>query len=154
VLRRKILAVFVRIIPLALAIGFGPAVAQPTSEADRTALGTRWTGPWEDGPFLFDADLQLKIDRQNQLEGSITWTIRRSPRPSDQAKIGLTGVEHVKGRYSPGARLLSFDGDRKDDPHSIIGLDKYRLLLSENGNRMGGITWNHGKWDGRFFLSR
>ncbi len=35
-----------------------------------------------------------------------------------------------------------------DDPNSVIGLDRYHLVLSDNGRVIGGITESHGSWQG------
>ena len=66
----------------------------------------------------------------------------------------MKGVEHVRGKFYPETSTLVVDGYSKDDPNVILGLDKYRLVVSETRKSMGGITWHHGPWTGHFFLTR
>jgi hypothetical protein len=96
----------------------------------------------------------LRTSANGDANGAITWTLRKSSRPEYQAKLGLTGIEHVRGRYDPGTRLLNLDGYRLDDPNKILGTDRYRMVVAENLKAMGGITWDHGRWTGRIFLRR
>src|SRR3970282_2048506 len=58
------------------------------------------------------------------------------------------------GRFGARCGLLSLDGWRKDDPDSILGLDTYRLVLTENGRALVGPTRSHGDWEGRFEATR
>ena len=132
-----------------------PAVlAESVSEADRAALAGPWRGLWRSDAHDYDASIMLNVTKAGQVEGTINWTLRKSPRPDYQSKIGLTGVEHVRGTFRPSSSLLSFDGYRLDDPNKILGTDKYRLVVSETRGTMGGITWDHGSWAGRIFLKR
>ena len=123
---------------------------------DRVALNATWDGLWISlsRGFVYAAEMHLKVDSMNNVQGYIKWTLKKSPRASEQTKIGLTGVEYVNGKYDPHCRLLSIYGKKKDDPHTIIGLDKYRLLLAENRKVLGGITKSHGTWRGMFSLGR
>jgi hypothetical protein len=133
-----------------------PAVAWADSvaEADRAALAGPWRGLWSSDTHDYDALIMLNVSADGQVAGTINWTLRKSPRPDYQNKIGLTGVEHVRGTFNPNSSLLSFDGYRLDDPNKILGTDKYRLVVSENRKTTGGITWDHGSWAGRIFLKR
>jgi hypothetical protein len=69
-------------------------------------------------------------------------------------KVGMTGVEWVRGNYFANSGALILEGDEKKDPNGIIGLDKYRLVVSDSRRTMGGITRHHNAWTGQFFLSR
>ena len=125
-------------------------------DEDRAALNATWDGIWFSPTrgFVYAAEMHLEVDPKNKAQGHIKWTLKSSPRASEQAKIGLTGVEYVRGKYNPNCKILSIDGVRKDDPHSILGLDKYRLILAENRIALGGITASHGTWRGAFSLGR
>jgi hypothetical protein len=92
----------------------------------------------------------LNPDAGGSIDGKINWPLRRSPRSSDQPKIGLSATEFVRGSYDPGARILRLSGYRKDDPNEVIGLDKDKLFLADNGNALGGITESGGTWQGVF----
>jgi uncharacterized membrane protein len=65
----------------------------------------------------------------------------------------MTGTELVKGeRKSEGQ--LALNGCQKDDPNNIIGIDQYRLAISDDGKVIGGITLNNGHWTGQLFAVR
>lgn len=118
-------------------------------------LDGTWGGIWlSPSGYVYLAEMRLKVDNSGSLEGEIKWILKESPRAEEQSKLGMTGTEFVRGSFDAKNRLVSFDGYRKDDPNQILGLDKYRLILAENGIVLGGITWNHGAWTGLFSLSR
>jgi hypothetical protein len=117
------------------------------------ALGGPWNGTWEGGNFRYEAVMSLNVDGSSNVDGSINWTLRVSPRANEQAKIGMKGVEYVRGKYYPDSATLVLEGYRKDDPNNILGLDKYRLVISPTGRTMGGLSEHHGTWTGRFFLT-
>ena len=114
-----------------------------------------WSGHWSSGnDYLYIAEMRLNAASDGTVEGEINWTLSMSPREQDVKKIGMTAIEFVKGTYDPANRILSLEGHNKNDPNEVIGLDKYRLILAENGAALGGITWDHGSWRGLFGLSR
>jgi hypothetical protein len=114
-----------------------------------------WAGQWTSPEgFIYLAELHVETAADGSAAGQINWTLGKSPRAQEQAKLGLTGVEFVKGTYNPASRTLSLDGVSKSDPNGILGLDKYRLILAENGIVLGGITWDHGSWRGLISLVR
>ena len=116
---------------------------------------SRWQGQWTNPRgHLFAADAQLEFRPDGTVQGTITWTLVKSPRPGEQAKLGQKGVEHVRGRYDARCRLLSLEGHSKDDPNTVIGLDVYRLVLTENGKALVGPTRSHREWEGRFEATR
>ena len=117
-----------------------------------------WQGTWlslfeESRGFEFSADLQLKVAADNTVKGQIHWTLEKSPATSPLADfIGFTAIESVKGTYDSKSRTLSLDGYAKDDHAQIIALDRYRLILAENNQMIGGITQGHGGWQGLISL--
>jgi hypothetical protein len=132
---------------------------KPDAARDREILNGRWQGTWlsvsdKSSGFVYLADLQLTIAADSSASGQITWTLKKSPHPEEQGKLGLTGVEHVRGHFDPRARLLDIEGVRLDDPQRILGLDRYRLVLAENDRVLGGITASQGTWQGLISLSR
>ena len=152
-MRRLFKAVVIAVFLLIGALANGHA----SSDTDRAAIQASWVGYWDafDAPgYLYAARMSLQLGGDNSIEGSIAWTLRSAPPGKDQGKIGIQGVEHVRGHFDPHARLLSFEGYTKDDPNNVIGLDRYRILLSENGSALGGITWANGHWQGHFYLHR
>ncbi len=138
----------------ALSLFPGLVAAQDDAQAIASPAGV-WEGAWiSPKGYLYQAKMRLQTVSGGKIEGQIDWTLRKSPRLEEQAKLGFTGVEFVRGSYDPASRVLSFDGYAKTDPDLILGLDKYRLLLAENGKALGGLTWNNGSWQGQFFATR
>ena len=123
--------------------------------AQEVAVAGTWNGVWiaPEG-FVYAAEMHLTVDANNTVEGYITWTLRQSPRPAEQSKIGLTGLEFVRGTYDSRCRVARLVGYRLDDPAGILGLDRYELLLARTGASLGGITWHHGPWTGQLLLTR
>ena len=118
-------------------------------------LTGKWKGEWSnDKGHYFTFTLDLKGMPNDSISGAFTWTIVKSPWEEEQAKLGKTAIEYFKGTYSRDTREVTFIGYKKDDPHLIIGIDTYRLTLSENNNILEGITKNHGTWKGVFYGSR
>jgi hypothetical protein len=139
-----------------LAVTFVFACATSSqAQSVQAQAGGEWRGLWTAPPgWSYEAKMSLRIGEAGSVNGEITWTLRRSPRTNDQAKLGLTGVELVRGTYHAVSRALILDGYDKRDPQGILGLDKYRLVVSDNYKAAGGITAHHDKWDAQIFLSR
>ena len=57
------------------------------------------------------------------------------------------GGVRVASVYVPNGRAL-------DDPHYILGKDRYRLVLSDDGTALAGMTWDHGTWNGACSFKR
>jgi hypothetical protein len=118
------------------------------------ALEQTWHGRWQGAPGeVFTAKVALEVS-DNQLTGHIEWTLAESQREEYRPKIGRSGIEYVKGTFDPETRVVRVEGYQKHDPESILGLDKYELILAPNSRSMGGITWDHGTWKGRFHVIR
>jgi hypothetical protein len=123
-------------------------------ETQATGATGIWLGEWSDQEGdLYGCELRLN-ETENVVSGSIVWIVKRTPRPDLQPKIGLSGIEHIKGKYDPQTRLLELEGYRKDDPHEVIGLDKYKLVISVDGQSLSGQTDHDGKWQARLSASR
>lgn len=124
-------------------------VGTPTASATGVWLG-EW-GDAEDNVFGYE----IRINESGgDVSGSIVWILKRSRRPDLQQKIGLSGIEHIRGKYDPQTRLFEFEGYREDDPHEIIGMDKYKLSMSVDGQSLNGQTYDGGTWKGRMSGSR
>ena len=118
-------------------------------------IDARWLGNWTapEG-WVYKADAVLEVDNENKVVGAIQWTLVKSPRPEEQGKLGLTGVEFVRGVFLPEGGVVQMEGWSLDDPHHILGTDKYRLILSDDGSVLGGITYHHGPWTGQILLQK
>jgi hypothetical protein len=132
----------------------GLSSAQAVADADRQILAGPWIGIWNSDTMEYGASVSLSVAADGSIEGKIDWTLRKSGRADYASKIGMKGVEYVRGKFQPGSSVVSFDGYRLDDPNKILGTDRYRLILSENRATLGGLTWDHGSWGGRIFLKR
>ncbi len=104
--------------------------------------------------YVFEFDLHLEFKENNQVEGYFDWTILKCHEKSIMSKayykdkIGKSAKEYVRGTFNPTSRELLMKGYRKEDPHSIIGIDHYKLKLKENG-QLEGQTKADGNWKGR-----
>lgn len=124
-------------------------VETPTASATGVWLG-EW-GDVEDNVYGYE----IRINESGgDVSGSIVWILKRSRRPDLQQKIGLSGIEHIRGKYDPQTRLFEFEGYREDDPYEIIGMDKYKLSMSVDGQSLSGQTYDGGTWKGRMSGSR
>lgn len=123
---------------------------QPTANLNGTWRGT-WTNPQG---YVYFAEMHLNVSADGVIDGDIRWTLNNSPQDADIVKIGLKATEYIKGTYDSQSRILTFEGYKKDDPDIIIGLDKYKLIFSEDNKVIGGITFNNGNWRGLFSLTR
>jgi|HubBroStandDraft_6_1064221.scaffolds.fasta_scaffold343220_2 hypothetical protein len=149
------------------------ALAAPSKTAPRFARGTaqsadaksgtpadaigHWHGFWAaPGGWSYEVDMQIHAGLADNITADLTWTLRAAPasRTDTQGKIGMSGVEHAKGTFSPGCSVVKMDGYALDDPNAILGTDKYRLVLSDDGATLGGITWDQGAWDAEFMAKR
>lgn len=113
----------------------------------------RWHGTWRSSAepgYFYTYVMVLEMQPDQTVEGTIRWTLRKSPRPHEQAKIGLEAIEYVRGSGNRRKRSISLAGYAKDDPHTIIGLDRYELTLQPRSDRLAGVTSAHHTWKGRF----
>jgi len=134
--------------------------------AQTSSVNGEWRGVWTSpSGFVYTADLTLNTGPacktctatgDGSIQGQIVWTLRKVAANASAdyaAKVGLTSTEFVRGEMR-GDAFLVFNGYRKDDPSGIIGLDRYRLALSDDGKVIGGITYDNGPWTGQFFVVR
>lgn len=140
-----------------LFVSFIPSIgaAQVVSSADATTVSGPWHGRWTapEG-WIYEATMRLQLTGAGSVSGEINWTLRKSPRPNEANKIGQAGIEKVRGTYYPNSGTLTLEGYDKVDPSGILGLDKYRLVISDDHRRLGGITSHHNSWTGQFLLAR
>jgi len=132
----------------------GWTAAQTVSQADRAALAGPWKGLWVSDTHEYEASLTMQVAASGRIEGTITWTLRKSNRPDYQSKFGMSGTEQVRGQFDPDTSLVTFNGYKLDDPNKILGVDQYRLVVGDNRKTMGGITSEKNTWGGRIFLRR
>jgi hypothetical protein len=117
------------------------------------SIDGRWKGTWisyasDSVGFQYEALITLSTRADKSVDGTINWTLRRSPRPADQPKIGQSATEFVSGFFEPASGVLRIAGYKKEDPSSMIALDRYHLVIADSGTVLGGITESHGTWQG------
>ena len=140
---------------IVLVVADRPTAAQTKPPLPIDDLAGEWRGQWiSPSGYLFTTTLTLKVAPDGAAEGRFLWVLRRSPLPEEQRKLGMEATEFVSGRVDATARTASLAGTRKDDPNDVIFMDLYRLVVSDNGRTMGGLTRNLGDWDGQIFLQR
>jgi hypothetical protein len=121
--------------------------------ADRAPLEKEWEGRFGDKTSEFGARMKIVVRNDGAVEGKIFWKLLKHTDEARKPLIGKEGIEYVWGSYDSKTRLLAIDGYRRSDPFVILGLDRYRLTLAEEGIRLKGTTWNQGANDGKFTLT-
>lgn len=134
--------------------------------AQTASIAGEWSGVWTSpSGFVYSAQITLSTGPgckmcaaigDGSIQGQIVWTLRKvgtNASASYAGSEGLTATEYVRGEMK-GDGFFVLEGYRKDDPHNIIGLDRYRLALAENDNVIGGITRNNGPWTGQLIAVR
>ena len=148
--RRAALAALFLLVASAL-----PGWTQTKPDLPANDLTGEWQGSWiSPSGYLFATTLKLQVAADGKAEGAFVWTLRRSPLPEEQSKIGMSATEYVSGRFDAAAGTLVVAGTRKDDPHDVIFTDRYRLMVADSGRAMGGLSRNLGDWDSQLFLAR
>lgn len=144
---------------------FGPAVtptANPVANTfnapspinpNQTPAGN-WSGEltYPSGS-TFSARCNLTKSEDGQVSGQIVWTLLRTTNSSKMGMIGQSATEFVRGAYDPATRTTSVNGYSKSDAIGLIILDKYRLVVSEDGKNLAGYSYG-GKARARFSLRR
>jgi hypothetical protein len=137
---------------MCLAFVLGLALAAPAS-AQGFPPGP-WRGVWTSGEHEYQAELDFTLENSGRVQGQIRWMLVRSPDHEQQANIGQRGTEFVEGQFDIDTGVLTLRGTRLEDPHRILGVDEYRLVVSPNGQYIVGLTADHGSWRGRMELTR
>lgn len=126
-------------------------IVQPQINPNLTPAGS-WTGDWNSwGSYRtnFSAQMNLTDDGAGKVSGQIVWTLQRTNNPKKIDKVGTSATEDVQGVYNAASRSLALKGVRKDDPNSIVILDRYNLILAENNLMLNGKSKG-----GNFILKR
>ena len=158
-MRRRLGSTAVLAIAMALAFLALPSRSQTTASkgADHPDVSGHWHGVWTaPGGWVYEADFQLTPSLAGAILTDINWTLRAADttRTDYQGKVGMTGVEHVRGQFFSNAGLLTMEGYELTDPNTILSMDRYRLVISDDGTTLGGITRDNGDWNGQFIAKR
>lgn len=127
-----------------------PAAAIPTAAVSGLSPSGAWSGEWvhRKQSSAFTAVVNLN-ELNGTVSGQIVWTLRRHTNPEKMNKMGLTATEYIQGTFDPVSRMVRLRGVRKDDPNSLVILDRYNLSLSQDGQTMSGQSKN-----GKFLLKK
>jgi hypothetical protein len=140
---------------LALLVLAASASAQTKPPLPVSDLAGEWHGQWTSpSGYLFAATLFLNVASDGVADGRFVWTLKRSPLPEEQRKLGMSATEFVSGKVDSAAGTVTLSGTRKDDPDDVIFTDRYRLVVGANGRSLAGVSGNLGDWDGLVFLQR
>lgn len=121
------------------------------SFAKAQSIGGLWQGRWTcpEG-YIFDFVLHVDEFPNGDMEGYLAWRYVSGP-VGDwyySGRENQEATEFVSGKIV-GNGKLQFQGYKKDDPHSIIALDKYTITFDETFGSFTGITGHHGAWTGK-----
>ena len=130
------------------------ALAAPADARQARDFDGHWIGMWHGGRTndSYKPDLTLEDDGHGHISGEIHWTLVDAGQSGQDTKVGMSGIEFVQGHVEGGELIMN--GVSLDDPNHILGMDRYRLVLSDDGNVLGGITSNGGSWTGTFRVER
>jgi len=152
----------------------------PTADIGKAMnLKERYLGIWSqcvDGAY-WEYSLEIKLTKQEkstqvvndihiesyQVSGSILWKLLRLEFNDEtvegnldfyidyRLRIGQEATEFVEGNYFINQGLISIQGIGKGEENpSLIGLDKYRLILGNGGNSLEGLTQGSAEWESCF----
>lgn len=131
-----------------------PARAESTDESrkvgDEIGAAGSWRLEWIGATNSeYIGGMKLTVSDDGEVEGEIKWRLTKTPREDLKDRIDHSGVEYVRGRFTAANGLIVMEGYRKDDPDGVLGLDRYRLLVSPDGQTLAGLTADNGSWKGR-----
>jgi hypothetical protein len=106
---------------------------------------------------LFTGIFRINIIKNSIVKSELLWTYLAIDSTDNilvdlyKRKRGKKGIEYAEGYYDPITRDIYFEGKSKDDPFSVIGLDKYTLKLSADKKALYGKTDSNGSKAGMFY---
>jgi hypothetical protein len=118
-----------------------------------------YEGEWtENGKTtLFKGLMKLEVTG-DKIKGEIIWTFLAADSSNLQSvqfysnKKGFIGIEYFTGIIDWMTKDILFEGYQKDDPHNVIGTDRYYAKFSSQLNFIYGKTWSNGENNGLLFL--
>ena len=121
-----------------------------------------YKGEWKqvNNKTLFGCILKLEVKDIIHVSGEIVWTYIAIDSSNAQlvefykGKKGKTGIEFVEGTTDPSTSDYYFEGMRKNDPDSIIGLDKYTLKISSDKHVIFGKSDSNGQNNGLLYAQK
>ena len=104
----------------------------------------KWIGEWSNkNGYVYRFTMSLE-ETDSLISGTIEWSLKKSPLSAEKNKLGLLAVEFVEGTFEHRTGMVLIRGVRKNDPHEIIALDEYRLLISNDARSINGNSHRSG----------
>lgn len=106
---------------------------------------------------LFTGIFKIGINAIGEAKAEVIWTYLATDSTNKdllemyKGKKGKSGIEYAEGSFSAATNDFYFEGKRTDDPSVILGLDKYHIKLSSNGQAIYGKTQTQGTNEGLLY---
>jgi hypothetical protein len=106
---------------------------------------------------LFTGIFKIEIKNDGTVNAEMVWTYLATDSAVKEVvnmykgKKGKSGIEYATGNFSANTNDIYFEGKEKDDPHVILGFDKYHLKLAANQQAIYGTTETAGTNEGLFY---
>jgi hypothetical protein len=139
-------------------IDFGAVLGIDVDPID--ILNGAWEGSWtkQNTSWRYHVTLFVDVDRSTAtVTGRMVWNVIEHDASAVATRnyVGLCAVEHIKGTFSSNDYALRYDGISREDPLTIIAVDKYNLNLNALAKELGGKTaTSEGNWSGRLTLKK
>ncbi len=105
----------------------------------------------------FTGIFKISIDAKDKAKAVIIWTYLRIDSTNNdlvemyKGKKGKLGIEYAEGYFSASTNDFTFEGKRKVDPFTILGLDKYHIKLSSDKKAIYGTSETQGTNEGMLY---
>ncbi len=127
-----------------------------------SAQVTYYQGEWTrvNKHELFTGVFKIELKSKGVVNATWLWTFKyidtndASLSELYQGKSGKKAVEFGAGTWDRNTRDLFVEGLTKNDPNGIIGLDKYSLKLTADGQVIYGKSNSNGNEDGLFYAKK
>ena len=106
---------------------------------------------------LFTGIFKIAVKKDGIAKAEIVWTYLAIDSTKQEmvdlykGKKGKSGTEYLEGRFDAATGDFYFEGKQKDDPDTILGLDKYHVKLSANKQAIYGTTETEGTNEGLLY---
>ena len=106
---------------------------------------------------LFTGIFKIEIKKDGTANAELLWIYQATDSSNQEmvnlynGKKGKSGIEYATGNFAANTNDLYFEGKEKDDPHVILGVDKYHLKLAANKQAIYGYTETGGTNEGLLY---
>ena len=122
---------------------------RPTGTNPNLSPGGNWSGdlayPWG---TTYSAKVDLTDDGNGKVRGKVVWTLVKSKKAEEIAKLGAIETEYVQGTFDKAAQTIFLTEYDNDNPSNLLNPTKYNLALSEDNNQLKGVVYGKKRrWD-------